>query len=303
MRKAVLSGLAMLLTLPLSADVLVTRDGSRVEIDGSWEVKGRQVVFTLPNGTLSAMRASEVDLEASRLATEQLDAPPPAEPAPEPPREAVLVLTDKDIPRGAPEPEAASAEGEPLKAPLDREPVQVVNWVRNDLLDGIEIRGMLTNLGRNIAANISLQIQVKNEEGQVSETANAAVKTRSLGAGSSTSFRAILTQVPDFVGEPVFTISSKDVTLGGAKFATGQQAGSQTSGEAGAESTSGGGAGTSAAGGGPSGAGTQGGAATGANTGGAGSGEGRVPPSQVNPPVAGPGYEDDSEPAEVDSNG
>ena len=67
---------------PISADVLITRDGSRIETQGEWKVDGRQVIFTLPNGTLSAVRASEIDFDASRSATTRASAP--AEPPPPP---------------------------------------------------------------------------------------------------------------------------------------------------------------------------------------------------------------------------
>ncbi len=82
-----------------AADVLVTRHGQQIQTDGPWEVKGRQILFTSPEGRLSSVRLSEIDLEASELATH----PPPEpekvvepEPAPEP-KEPILVLTDKDI--------------------------------------------------------------------------------------------------------------------------------------------------------------------------------------------------------------
>ena len=53
------------------ADWIVTTDGARLETKGPWKVDGRRIVFTLPNGTLSAMRADEVDLDQSALVTQQ----------------------------------------------------------------------------------------------------------------------------------------------------------------------------------------------------------------------------------------
>lgn len=84
------------------ADWLVTREGARVETRGAWEVRGRTVVFTRPEGTLSSMRLGEVDLEASRAATEAAIAPPPPAPAEDKPRPPVLTLTDEDVGRGEP---------------------------------------------------------------------------------------------------------------------------------------------------------------------------------------------------------
>ena len=102
--KALVAALALALLVPTlaTADWLVTEDGARVETEGPWRVEGRRVIFELPNGTLSALRLDEVDLDASAEATARAKAPPPtpadvaaSRPLPEP----VLVLTDKDIPK------------------------------------------------------------------------------------------------------------------------------------------------------------------------------------------------------------
>jgi hypothetical protein len=97
------------LTAPVAgADWLVTRAGERVETEGSWQIKGRMVVFTQPGGTLASLRLSEVDLEASRQATtEAADAaeataaatPPMPSSAPAPRRPA-RVITNADVGEG-----------------------------------------------------------------------------------------------------------------------------------------------------------------------------------------------------------
>ena len=56
--------------LPAKADWLVTREGARVETQGAWKVKGKLVVFHTSTGKLSSLRVAEVDLDASRRATE-----------------------------------------------------------------------------------------------------------------------------------------------------------------------------------------------------------------------------------------
>ena len=88
-----------------SADVLVTANGEQVETQGPWQVKGRQIVFTDSEGRLVALRASDVDLEASERATLEANKPPEPEleskqPAPAK-IEPVLVLTNDDIGRGS----------------------------------------------------------------------------------------------------------------------------------------------------------------------------------------------------------
>lgn len=83
---------------PASADVLVLKDGSRVETRGAFEVKGRRVLFRDSQGTLAALRLEDVDLDGSRAASQP---PPPAAAAPKaaaPQKKApVLVLTDRDV--------------------------------------------------------------------------------------------------------------------------------------------------------------------------------------------------------------
>ncbi len=112
------------------ADVLVTQEGERITTQGPWTVKGRQIVFTSSNGTLSAVRLSEIDLEASEIATREANAPPaPAEEPVAPVRERrapVLTITDADIPRGIP------AGGGPAEALVGR----LRNALRFDDIDG-----------------------------------------------------------------------------------------------------------------------------------------------------------------------
>ncbi len=97
---------ALLAALALAApfargDWLVTREGARVETRGAWEVRGRMIVFTTPSGTLSSIRRDEIDLDASRAATEAAAAPQPTA-AEEAPKAPVMTLTDRDIGRGEP---------------------------------------------------------------------------------------------------------------------------------------------------------------------------------------------------------
>ncbi len=93
-----------------SADWLVTRAGERIETEGGWQIKGRMVIFTRPGGTLSSVRLSEVDIDASREATAQAAeaAARPAAPAPEAPtRRPVRVITTEDVGAGVPGAEGA----------------------------------------------------------------------------------------------------------------------------------------------------------------------------------------------------
>lgn len=210
--------LISLMAVPCAAEWLVTRDGARIEIKGPWKVEGRRVIFTLPNGTLSAMRASEIDFEASEEASRPAPPPPPpAAPTTPPPRpEPVLVLTNKDIPQADLGDPDAPPRPEVLPSIADREPVQVINWQRIDAEEGVELRGTVRNTGSSVAANISVRAEVKDEDGEVVGTGNAFLGNSSLVSGRSTTFRIVLPEVDDFTGDPSFTVSSSRLTIGGA---------------------------------------------------------------------------------------
>ncbi len=117
---------AALFGAPLAADILILEDGSSIETKGAWEVRGAVIVFTLPSGALSSIRASKVDLDASAVATVRASEEPAEEPEPAPPVEPVLVLTDSDVShvsRAEIEALRAAAAGEEdLAEPADDEP-------------------------------------------------------------------------------------------------------------------------------------------------------------------------------------
>ncbi len=117
------------------ADWLVTRAGERIETEGGWQIKGRMVVFTRPGGTLSSLRLSEVDVDASREATAQAAeaAARPAAPAPKaPPKRSVRVITTEDIGAGVPGAEGADLLIERLRQAHQLKDVGLamglVNW-------------------------------------------------------------------------------------------------------------------------------------------------------------------------------
>ncbi|MEM9594018.1 MAG: glutaredoxin family protein, partial [Acidobacteriota bacterium] len=99
---------------PATADWLVTETGERIETAGPWQVRGRLVVFEDPSGALRSMRLSNLDMEASEIATRDAQAPPAdaavedGNDAPERPAapKPVMVLTNADIPQAG----AAAAE-------------------------------------------------------------------------------------------------------------------------------------------------------------------------------------------------
>lgn len=107
-------GLTLCLATSAGADVLVLKDGSRVETQGEFEVRGKRIVFTSVQGTLATLRLDEVDLEASQAAS-QPAAPATTgknEPAAAAKKAPVLVLTDRDVANADPA-NIRAAEAEP----------------------------------------------------------------------------------------------------------------------------------------------------------------------------------------------
>lgn len=149
---------------PVEAEILVMRDGTRVLTDGPWEIEGRQVLFTMRNGTLSAVRLSEVDLEASEIANQQAaDAASTAEPAADETSqvEDALVLTNKSLGHG---PDGViELEGSESQTGVKPDgAVQVVDWEYRIGSDGAvyEVFGTLANEGAFEAHDISLHLDI-----------------------------------------------------------------------------------------------------------------------------------------------
>ncbi|HYX23225.1 MAG TPA: FxLYD domain-containing protein [Thermoanaerobaculia bacterium] len=194
-----------------SADWLVTQSGGRVETQGTWQVKGRLVVFTQAGGALSSLRLADVDLPASEQATaeakeakvQQAD----ASAAPEPPRKKLAVLTDDTLVRAKkpPAPAADEAAGDKDKKDgadkADRKdqpakpvgPVSVASWKRADLPGGrgIEIQGVLQNNSDKIAGNAGVEVQLLNEAGEKVGTALGILNLPSIQPKGMTEFRAL----------------------------------------------------------------------------------------------------------------
>jgi hypothetical protein len=214
---------ALAAAAPAPADWLVTKDGARIETKGAWKVQGRQVVFTMPNGTLSALRAEEVDLDRSAVVTAQAAeaAVRVEEPAPEVARRApVMTLTERDIPPSAnpempadfaPEAEAggeageageAGEEGAAESAPETSSDLEVLSWDKAPTTsgDGLQIAGTLKNSGNSTITSPSLMVMVYDEDGRLLATAEGTVNSGVIQAGRTANFRVALPGVTDFVG-------------------------------------------------------------------------------------------------------
>ncbi|MEZ5313282.1 MAG: hypothetical protein R2862_06295, partial [Thermoanaerobaculia bacterium] len=165
-RLRMVRGAALLVTLslaagPVLADWLVTKDGARIETQGPWKVDGRRVIFTMPNGTLSAIRADEIDLDQSAVATSEARMPAavatPREPVK---KEPVLRLTEKDIPPSPvfDDPDAAKDDKEKAEDPTSA--LEVISWEKTEKPsgDGVEIFGTIRNNGKNMIVSPALMV-------------------------------------------------------------------------------------------------------------------------------------------------
>ncbi len=238
--------LALWFAVPAAGDWLVLRDGSRLETAGPWEVKGRQIVFTRPGGALSAVRLADVDLEASNKATQAANAEPsavseqPAETRSQR-RRPVLVLTDETIgssDSGAQEggeialeddetvegeetEDEASADDEDAEGDAStesdsaKEPVYVVSWSEQEssAIDGLEIVGKVRNRGRDVAADIRIQVKASDEDGSPFVDTRAFLQKSSLAPGHTTTFRALLPGIYALLEDPTFDVTSEGFTM------------------------------------------------------------------------------------------
>ncbi len=152
------------------------------------------------------MQLSEVDLDASRAATEKAEAaaaaresPPPAPPVE---RTAVMVITDADVrpatppDSGADEDAAAGDQGTEPPAAAPR--LVVSSWDDTSGPDGVVITGELVNQSPDVAANIELGVLLYDREGDVLGTVLADVTAEVLQPGERARFRADAREIFSF---------------------------------------------------------------------------------------------------------
>jgi hypothetical protein len=200
------AAVALATASPAPADWLVLKDGAKVETKGAWRVDGRRILFDLPNGTLSMIRADQVDLDKSAVATAEARAVSAGEkPAPPPKKEPVLVLTEKDIPPSpaAVAEAAATAEGEAKKEGGAAEPtasLEVISWEKTESGDGsaVEIFGTIRNNSPNMITSPTVLVSIYDSEGGLLATNNGIVNSPQIAAGKTANFRVTFSGLVDF---------------------------------------------------------------------------------------------------------
>lgn len=176
---------------PVAADWLVLTDGAAVETAGPWRVEGQRILFHLPNGTLTAVRLSEVDLDASEVATQK--AMQPAEPdsvAHANEKVAPALILDQNNTPGVPEVRSEATSESFAPPPAERSgQVSVVTW-REVSTPGRSVRlaGQITNGTQSLAANIQVIVSIFDESGGLAGRQPAELAKSSLRMGGSTTF-------------------------------------------------------------------------------------------------------------------
>jgi hypothetical protein len=182
----------------LRADWLLMLDGSRLETRGAWEVRGPQVVLTLPNGTLATVPVAKVDLPGSARITAEALAPKPAS-APAAPRKPVLTLTDADLAHADVAPAAAGSQA---ASPAGRPPasgaadpaagLEVVSWSTQYHHDTqtTTVSGTVRNTRPTLAYNLQVVASIYDANGGLIAKSAAALsnRDRGIGGGESTTF-------------------------------------------------------------------------------------------------------------------
>ncbi len=200
----------LLAAVPAAADWLVLRDGTKLETRGPFTVRGATVVFTLPNGTLSMLKAKEVDLDQSAIATSQAKAAETAKPAETPKQQTgvrepakqkpVLTLRDRDVAHVNEAGETVEKSDAKAEAAKPEPGLAVQGWQQTPTSDGTgtEVFGALKNDSRNTATDITVVVKVYDESGGMLGTAEAVVSSTALAPGQSTNFRAAFPGIVTF---------------------------------------------------------------------------------------------------------
>jgi hypothetical protein len=179
------------------ADWLVTRQGARVETRGSWQEKGKLVVFNRPDGTLASLRLADVDLPASRKATREeveVKAQPPKEPVKPQKKESIAKLSDKDFRRPAAEPEKEPAKEEKPGADSAKKPgtVAVASWERGKSPeDGhVMVSGTVRNMATDQATAVGVTVRLFDETGTLIGQVEAVLTSTIIPGGGTVGFQA-----------------------------------------------------------------------------------------------------------------
>jgi hypothetical protein len=180
---------ALLMSLFLRADVLVTKTGKTLETRGPWELRGQFVVFTNAEGMVVQLPLKHVDLEASRQATEaarqaELAANKEKPAKPEPPPQSIADISanlegageeDKELPKSLEITDSkvgAYAAENPYtdNEAIDGEQVTPGYTADQYAADQKQMAGQLSDAKKRLA-ELERQIQINQDQADAMETA------------------------------------------------------------------------------------------------------------------------------------
>jgi hypothetical protein len=200
------------LAFSASADRLVLRDGTIIPTRGPFQIKGRVVIFTQPNGTLSSLRVDELDLDASRPPSRgetpplaDIPAPPGQEAslsAPSPEDESLPVpknLTPLGREQLSPAPPPLLPDAEPRAGTRqgEAEHLLVRSW-ESTVDQGLEIRGRLVNASSNLATGIVMRVTVLGPDDRVLEEKKATLNRTRLSPYDELAFSVSFPELTGF---------------------------------------------------------------------------------------------------------
>jgi len=194
-------GLISLTAGPLAADKVVLKDGRTLETKKPPEIRGRQAILLLADGTLVSIPASEIDTGKTAAsvakAAEAAKLPAPTPVVARPPslvdaanatrdgKKASVVLTDQDVAAG--QLDAGGAK----KAAGDGR-VVVSNVSAKKAASGTAVTGSVQNVGEGSVEGVGVTIELVGENGKTVASAFGELSADALAPGEKATFAAQL---------------------------------------------------------------------------------------------------------------
>jgi hypothetical protein len=194
-------GLISLTAGPLAADKVVLKDGRTLDTKKPPQIRGRQAVLLLADGTLVSIPASEIDTgktaAAAAKAAEAAKLPAPTPVVARPPslvdaanatrdgKKASVVLTDQDVAAGeldVPGDKKAAGDGR----------VVVSNVLAKKGMSGTTVTGSVQNVGDGAVEGVGVTIEMVGEGGKTVASSFGQLSADVLAPGEKATFTSQL---------------------------------------------------------------------------------------------------------------
>lgn len=182
-----------------SADVVVLRGGTRIDLREAPRQQGNTAILTKPDGTLLSIPMSEIDWKATAAAQSQKPAPPKAAifAPPSAPADAVRTgheekarvrVTDADVGHAAELPARPGEKEKPSDMKANAARVEVSEYSQRKDGTNFIVTGQLVNPGTTPAMNVHLMVTPVDEEGASLTSGAATVANGTIEGGRSVAF-------------------------------------------------------------------------------------------------------------------